>query len=132
MKNTYYILSDLEGYGSAYPICVGRYEAERLLAEWGYESEQFDEIWREADDSDIAEYGVEEQTWYAIEADEDDNDWGTGSYDYDEAVRMLREIAGDHPDARIAVIRIDQYDSVCDRVIIPDYDTMTEIEYVKQ
>lgn len=117
MKNTYYILRDLEGYGNAYPICVGRHEAEHLLAEWGYEDEEFAEIWREATKSDIAEYGVEEQIWYAIEVDEDDNDWGTGSFEYDEAVRMLRETAEYHPDARIAVIKIDQYDSVCDRII---------------
>lgn len=30
----------------------------------------------------------EEKLWYAVQAD-GDNDWGYGSYDYDEAVEML-------------------------------------------
>lgn len=29
--------------------------------------------------------------WYAIQMDEDDNDWGTGSFDKDEAIEMARE-----------------------------------------
>ena len=33
---------------------------------------------------------MEERYWYAIETDEDDNDWGTGSFDWDEAVEMAK------------------------------------------
>ena len=55
-------------------------------------------------------------TWYAVLRDEDDNDWGTGSYDYDEAVEMAKQY-GD--DARIAVID-DGDDPVCLRVIMAD------------
>lgn len=29
--------------------------------------------------------------WYAIQMDEDDNDWGTGSFDKDEAIKMAQE-----------------------------------------
>ena len=51
----YYILRDLDGYGSEYPICVDRAEAERLVREW--ECGDFDEIWCEASEEDIAKYG---------------------------------------------------------------------------
>lgn len=81
------------------------------------ESDHIEEMIETCREWGIIEDGVEEQTWYAIEVDEDDNDWGTGSFEYDEAVKMLRETAEHHPDARIAVIKIDQYDSVCDRII---------------
>lgn len=52
---TYYILRDLDGYGSEYPICVDRDEAERLVREW--ECGDFDETWREATEEEIAKYG---------------------------------------------------------------------------
>lgn len=52
---TYYILKDMGGYGSEYPICIDRKEAERLTREWN--KEDFDEIWREASDEEIAKFG---------------------------------------------------------------------------
>ena len=55
----YYILNDMNGYGSEYPICVDRKEAERLAREWNSE---FDEIWHEATENEIADYG-----WYDTE-----------------------------------------------------------------
>ena len=39
--------------------------------------------------------------WYAVERDADDNDWGTGSYDLDEAKRMAEAMGSE---ARIAEI----------------------------
>ena len=33
---------------------------------------------------------MESKKWYAVQTDRTD-DWGTGSYDYDEAVQMLKE-----------------------------------------
>lgn len=33
----------------------------------------------------------ENKLWYAVMYDEEDTDWGYGSYDYDEAVNMLLE-----------------------------------------
>jgi hypothetical protein len=51
----YYILNDVDGYGSEYPVCVDRKEAERLTREWN--KEDFDEIWREANDEEIAKFG---------------------------------------------------------------------------
>lgn len=38
--------------------------------------------------------------WYAVLSDSEDNDWGTGSFDHDEAVRMLAKF----PDGMIAII----------------------------
>lgn len=29
--------------------------------------------------------------WYAVQKDENDSDWGTGSYNYDEAVTMAKQ-----------------------------------------
>ena len=50
--------------------------------------------------------------WYAVEIDEDDNDWGTGSFDYTEAVAMARRMDAKY----IAVIRLGD-DPICERVI---------------
>lgn len=55
LPKSYYILNDMEGYGSEYPICVDREEAERLVREWG--KEDFDEVWRKASEDEIATYG---------------------------------------------------------------------------
>ena len=38
--------------------------------------------------------------WYAVLTDNEDNDWGTGSFDRDDAERMLAK----YPDGLIAVI----------------------------
>ena len=51
---TYYILQDMEGYGSEYPICVDKSEADRLCKAWDTD---FDETWREATEYEIATYG---------------------------------------------------------------------------
>ena len=34
---------------------------------------------------------MENKLWYAVMRDNDDNDWGSGSYDYDEAVEMVQK-----------------------------------------
>ena len=47
--------------------------------------------------------------WYAVMANENDDDWGTGSYCFDEAVCMAHMYG---PDAYIAVIE-DGNDPVC-------------------
>lgn len=54
----------------------------------------------------IGEYGT--KLWYAVMADRDDTDWGTGSYDLDKAKEMCRH----YKDGYIAVIR-DGGDPVC-------------------
>ena len=56
------------------------------------------------------------RTWYAILTDEEDNDWGTGSFDFEEAKSRCREYG---PDARIAVIN-DGPDPICERIILQE------------
>lgn len=59
--DAHYILRDLDGYGSASPVCVTREEAEELMRGWYAMDEnapEFDDVWREADADDIAEYGT--------------------------------------------------------------------------
>ena len=54
--------------------------------------------------------------WYAVLRDEEDNDWGHGSYNYDEAVEMARRMG---EDARIAVIN-DGADPICEDIIMQE------------
>ena len=60
---THYILRDLDGYGNAAPVCVTRESAEELmrgLYATDANAPEFDDVWREADEDDIAEYGKED------------------------------------------------------------------------
>ena len=54
--------------------------------------------------------------WYAVLEDADDNDWGYGSFDYEEAIKMARAIG---KDARIAVI-CEGEDPICERIILQE------------
>lgn len=63
-SGTYYILRDMDGYGNAAPVCVTRESAEELMRGWYAMDEnalEFNEVWREADADDIAEYGTEDE-----------------------------------------------------------------------
>lgn len=53
------------------------------------------------------------QIWYAVMTGPDDDDWGTGSYNRDEALKMVRANLDIYPDGYIAVIDIGNSDSVC-------------------
>lgn len=59
---------------------------------------------------------MENKIWYAVEMDAEDNDWGTGSYDYNEAVEIARRMG---PDSRIAVIEMGN-DPICTEVIMQE------------
>lgn len=74
----------------------------RLAHEWG------------KDENELIEEQLIETSpaWYAVGIDEDDNDWGTGSFDYTEAVAMARRMDAKY----IAVIRLGD-DPICERVI---------------
>lgn len=52
------------------------------------------------------------KTWYAVMTGPDDSDWGTGSFDEDEALEMALKNADVYPDGYIAVI-LDGPDPVC-------------------
>lgn len=52
--------------------------------------------------------------WYAIMMDNDDTDWGTGTYDRDEAISRVEALKQDgYPEAYIAVIDISTDNPVC-------------------
>ena len=63
----------------------------------------------QAEDNDTEnneeEAEMEHRIWYAVMRDLEDNDWGTGSFDLDEATRRVKQMrANEEPDAYIAVI----------------------------
>ena len=53
--------------------------------------------------------------WYAVLRDNEDNDWGYGSYNKREAAKMVRKLRREvNPDAYIAIIEVaDEYNSIC-------------------
>lgn len=55
---------------------------------------------------------MENKIWYAIMMDNDDQDWGTGTFDKAEAIQRVKDLRSDYPDAYIAVID-DGHDPVC-------------------
>lgn len=63
-----------------------------------------------------------ENKWYAVMLDRDDNDWGTGSFDRDEAERMVVNMAEvGNRDGYLAVIEND----VCvDEILPEDFDRL--------
>lgn len=79
-------------------------EVSRLAREWDKDEQEL------IDEQLIEVY----HPWYAVEMDEEDNDWGTGSYDYKEAVAMAERMGARY----IAVIDLSGGDGgVCDKVI---------------
>ena len=59
--------------------------------------------------------------WYALMRDKEDTDHSNGTYDYDKAVRMLRDMVADgYQDAYIAVI--DPREDFCLGMICIDED----------
>lgn len=54
--------------------------------------------------------------WYAVMLYSDDNDWGYGSADLDEALKMLEARREEYPESYIAVID-DGDDPVCIDII---------------
>lgn len=70
---------------------------------------------------------IKNKIWYAVQVGADDNDWGYGSYDEQEALRMAQEAAENNPDWLVRIAVIDQgpdgnADPVCieERIIQED------------
>lgn len=63
----------------------------------------------------------EKKMWYAVLINRED-DWGTGSYNKEEAIRMAREQLAEYPDTLIAVIDNSTSNPVCVDEIT-DFDT---------
>ena len=53
---------------------------------------------------------MENKLWYAVMRDNDDNDWGSGSYDYDEAVEMVQKYI---PDGGYIAVIEEGSDPIC-------------------
>lgn len=53
---------------------------------------------------------MENKLWYAVMRDNDDNDWGSGSYDYDEAVEMVQKYI---PDGGYIAVIEEGNDPIC-------------------
>lgn len=51
---------------------------------------------------------IKNKIWYAVQIGADDNDWGYGSYDEQEALRMAQEAAENNPDWLVRIAVIDQ------------------------
>ena len=54
----------------------------------------------EEEQSDYESFEWQDRKWYAVLSDDEDTDWGTGSYDKNEAEEMLRE----YPEGMLAEI----------------------------
>ena len=52
---------------------------------------------------------MEKKLWYAVMRDREDNDWGTGSYNLEEAREMVKR----YPEGYIAVIDEGDGDPIC-------------------
>ena len=55
---------------------------------------------------------MENKIWYAIMQDNDDQDWGTGTFDREEAIDRVKAMRDEYPEAYIAVIDDDE-DPIC-------------------
>ena len=53
---------------------------------------------------------MENKLWCAVMRDNDDNDWGSGSYDYDEAVEMVQKYI---PDGGYIAVIEEGNDPIC-------------------
>ena len=87
-----------------------------LIDEQGISDDQdaVNDLWERYCSGDLDDAPeAENPVWYAVMRDRDDDDWGTGSRDYDEAVRMAQALRDDgYSDAYIAVID-DGDDPIC-------------------
>lgn len=89
-------------------------DAQNIIDDFSSHSTDAEDLKTVETEDELFEEQLAEVTpaWYAVEMDENDNDWGTGSFDYDEAVAMARRMEAKF----IAVIRLGD-DPVCERVI---------------
>jgi hypothetical protein len=110
MKNTYSVYTDLDMYCTkGIESLEEAHEIAERYAREGHEVEIRDDVTGDtvellniADEEDEI---VESKLWYAVMRDRDDIDWGTGSYDLDEARELMNDWRKDGwTDAYIAVI----------------------------
>lgn len=121
MKTTYSVYTDLDLYCTKdiEDLEEAREIAKRYAAE-GHDVEIRDDVTGDtveldAETEEEEDDEMETKLWYAVMRDLEDSDWGTGSYDLDEARAKVNELREDgYTDAYIAVIDMhNEGDPVC-------------------
>ena len=91
-----------------------------IIRERGIEDDHnaVNDLWEAYWHEELPDAPAPKRIWYAVVLDQEDTDWGTGSFDKDEAIRMCLSYREDeeYKDAYIAVID-DGPDPVCIDVI---------------
>lgn len=59
--------------------------------------------------------------WYAALTDREDIDWGTGSFDFDEAVEMAKELGDNSIIAAIDAGYDEDGNETCDAICVAEY-----------
>ena len=85
---------------------------EEGMLEWFTDYAVYDELIGEADNY-IEEHKADYSTWYAVQTDAEDTDWGTGSRDLDTAIQM----ANNRDCLQIAVIDESGREPMCVNVL---------------
>jgi hypothetical protein len=101
-------------YGNQEPICIDLAEVKRLAKEWDMTMDELISQMHVASAEEIEEHGAYDSEyagpvyWYAVMQDDEDNDWGYGSFDLDKAKEMVKKFLDGH----IAVIEVGD-DPIC-------------------
>lgn len=95
-----------------------------IIEERGIEDDhnEVNDLWESYWQGDFSDAPAPRKIWYAIMQDRDDTDWGTGTYDRQEAIEKVKSWREDgYPDAYIAVIEEGGNEPMC-------IDEITDIE----
>jgi hypothetical protein len=114
----YYYIADSDHsdqiYGNQEPICIDLSEVKRLAKEWDMTMDELLGQMHVATAKEIESHGVYDSEyegpiyWYAVMRDDEDDDWGHGSFDLASAKEMVKKF----PEGYIAVIE-EGPDPVC-------------------
>jgi hypothetical protein len=101
-------------YGDQLPVCLDLAEVKRLAREWDMTMDELLSQMHIATTKEMESHGVYDSEyegpiyWYAVMRDDEDDDWGYGSFDLANAKEMVKKF----PKGYIAVIE-EGPDPVC-------------------